>query len=317
MTSWTLPAICRRPIPASSAPWPCPSRASRPHVRARRLATVSASLTRWRPCDEAGPPPPPPRRAARRTPPRWWSAASPMAPGTGISNGTTHARHPWSPPSWGPPPVAPPLKPHPSDRDDKHHRGRRPPPPPRGLDRVLVRLACVASILTLVLALRVQPEFGHALEPRHAFRAYLLAHARDINDVRVPLDVIPVDQLNRTSFFSRMYRGERFIVAGAAAQLRRARRWVGPEGDAYLPRRRRRRRGFRGTERGRSLRRFRARMEEGGDDARRVSGRARDESRDERAESFASVSRRGGHPRGALGRRAALRFRGFFGPVRR
>lgn len=156
--------------------------------------------------------------------------------GNGHSNGTTHARHPWSPPSWGPPPVAPPLKPHPSDRDDKHHRGRRPPPPPppRGLDRVLVRLACVASILTLVLALRVQPEFGHALEPRHAFRAYLLAHARDINDVRVPLDVIPVDQLNRTSFFSRMYRGEPFIVAGAAAQLPARERWVGPEGDAYL-----------------------------------------------------------------------------------
>ena len=156
--------------------------------------------------------------------------------GNGHSNGTTHARHPWSPPSWGPPPGAPPPPRHPSDRDDKHHRGRRPPPPPppRGLDRVLVRLACVASILTLVLALRVQPEFGHALERRQAFRAYLLAHARDINDVRVPLDVVPVDQLNRTSFFSRMYRGEPFIVAGAAARLPARERWVGPDADAYL-----------------------------------------------------------------------------------
>ena len=267
-------------------------------------ATVSASPTRWRPCVEAGPPPPPPRRAARG--PHLGGGRRPLrpAPGTGARTGRP-TRAILVPAVVGPPPVAPPLKPRPSDRDDKHHRGRRPPPHPLPAASTASSSASRASPPSPPRPRpRSSPSLA-ALEPRHAFRAYLLA--RDINDVRVLWTSSP--STNSTArLSSRACTARPFIVAGAPLDSQRA-AMVGPEGNAYL-RRRRRRRGFRGT----AADGLFADFVPGWRKRRRRSARFWTSLIIETvAPSGCSVSRRGGHPRGALGRRAALRFR-VFGP---
>jgi hypothetical protein len=50
----------------------------------------------------------------------------------------------------------------------------------------------------------------------------------------VPLDVIHIDELNTTQFFSRMYRNEPFIIEGAARRLPAFDRWVGARAEEYM-----------------------------------------------------------------------------------
>lgn len=103
------------------------------------------------------------------------------------------------------------------------------------VDRAVLYALAAAVFALLALVCRVQPEFGYVHERGQAFRNYLLLQSRDPEaQVHIPLDVIHVDELNATRFFSSMYRNEPFIIEGAGRKLPAFDKWAGPRADAYL-----------------------------------------------------------------------------------